>query len=402
MKRQMRLLVAWMVVLSLFSLTGCGEEKEAPEIIRPVLTMKIDEAQVRLTGRTFPGKAKPREEVNLAFRIPGTLHERPVDVGTRVKKGDLVARLDLRDFEVRVENVAGQLNKARAEHALAIKDFNRVMRIFERDPGAISQAVIDNEQAALDHTRALVHELTAKLDHAKDDLGYCFLKAPYDGEVVKTFVEVFEDVQAKQPIVRIVDNSKIEFVIDVPERLIAHSDYVEELKVEFDAFPGVEVPATIWEIAREASPATRTFAVTLLMDHPEGIKLLPGMAGRAWVSKTSKEIIDPSFSGLTIPFRSVFSKEEQGYVWIVDEETMTVTSREVDVERIVNEGAVIRGGLNEGDIIVTAGADFLVEGQKVKFETVDLFNRIVPTPDVPEAPQTSPTQEAPESAPKQG
>ena len=92
-------------------------------------------------------------------------------------------------------------------------------------------------------------------------------------------MENFEDVQNKQAILRLLDDSKIEMIIDIPEHLIINAAYVKDAFVVFDAFPGREIAATIKEIGTEASSTTRTYPVTLIMDQPEDIRILPGMTG---------------------------------------------------------------------------------------------------------------------------
>ena len=174
---------------------------------------------------------------------------------------------------------------------------------------------------------------------------YTYLKAPFEGNVVKTYVENFEDVQAKQPILRILDDSRIEMVVNIPESLISLAPHVENIKVVFDSFPDTEISAQIKEIGTEASATTRTYPVTLLMDQPEDIKILPGMAGKA--SGTPPKSMAQQTFGMEIPVSSIFTDEASGntFVWVVDETGHIVNKRQIEVGKIVDHGIRVLSGL---------------------------------------------------------
>ncbi|MCK5286665.1 MAG: efflux RND transporter periplasmic adaptor subunit, partial [Thermodesulfovibrionia bacterium] len=298
--------LAGVLVCSLFLFSACAKEEAPKEVVRPVKAVQVGGLEV-LTGRTFPGQAKATQEANLSFRVNGTLNQFPVKVGDEVKKGKLMARLDPRDYEVNMRNAQGQLDRARAALKLAQSDYDRVVRIRDKDPGAISQAMIDAKLGERDSAKAQVTSLEAQVATTKDALSYTYLKAPFKGTVVETFVENFEDVQAKQAIVRIVDTSKIEFVVNIPENLISLAPKVKKVFVRFDAFPDREISGVIKEIGKEASKTTRTYPVTLIMDQPDDIKILPGMAGQARGDKESA--ISAGAEGIIVPVSAVFSKD---------------------------------------------------------------------------------------------
>jgi RND family efflux transporter MFP subunit len=167
---------------------------------------------------------------------------------------------------------------------------------------------------------AEIDSLEASVQSARDELSYTYLRAPFDGTIVAKYVENFEDVQAKQAILRLLDTSRIEMVVDVPETKISNLPYVRNILVRFDAFPSIEIPAEIKEVGREASLTTRTYPITVIMDQPEGATILPGMAGRA-----TAEVAKPEASGLVVPVAAVFSVagEDGSYVWVIDETSLT-------------------------------------------------------------------------------
>ena len=356
----------FLILLSL--IPSCSKkEEEEKEIIRPVRTYEIPSAG-RFSERNFPGRAKATQEVDLAFRVSGPLIEFPVDVGDSVKAGDIVARIDPRDFEVNVKSAQGRLDNAIAASRRAQSEYQRELNILNQDPGATSQTAVDRKREQRDKARADIKSLEANLDSAKDQLDYTYLRAPFDGNVVSTFVENFENVQAKEPILRILDDSKIEMVVNIPESMISLAPLVEEILVEFDTFPGIEIPATIKEIGTEASETTRTFPVTLIMNQPEGIRILPGMAGKAQGTPPNDKNLRTF--GIEIPITSVFTDEASGetFVWVIDKTNLVVNKRQVETGEIADNGIQVISGLDEGEIIASAGVHYLFEGQKIKLQ----------------------------------
>ena len=403
-------------MVALGSLTGCGDDEPPPKPIRPVRTIKVGDLG-RIARRSFPGQAKAARVVNLSFRVAGPLISFPAKVGDVVKVGDPLGRIDPTDFEVELRNVQAQLARAKASLAAmrkarpedinrlkaavdqataqftrAVADYDRVMGMKAQDPGAVSQAMIDKATEAKTGAEAGVrkakeeleigtsgarHEditakdaeirsLAASVDAAKNRLDYTVLKAPFSGKVTATYVENFEDVRAKEPVIRIVDSSRIEMVVDIPESLIALVPHVGELWVVFDQYPDQTVPADSTEIGAEASEATRTYPVTLSMTQPADLEIVPGMAGKAF-GKPKTIPIDEI--GIEVPVTAVFDGEDPGTscVWVVGDD-QTVTRRIVKVGGMTPHGVGISEGLQPGERIVTAGVSYLKEGQKVRID----------------------------------
>jgi RND family efflux transporter MFP subunit len=206
-----------------------------------------------LAERVFPGRVRAAREVNLSFRVSGPLITLPVKVGDTVSAGDVLATLDPTDFQNRLATVEGELSTARAQAALAQREWERGRDIDARGGNLISKSELDKRRGARDRSRAQVQALTGSLQLARDQLSYTTLRAPFDGVVVAKYVENFEDVVAKRPVVRLVDASAIEVDIDVPEGLIGYAPYVESVELRFDALPELELTAQIKEVGREAS-----------------------------------------------------------------------------------------------------------------------------------------------------
>ena len=362
----------WMIfaVLVLSPLTGCIET-ETPErtVIRPVRTVTVDDVD-GFKKRGFPGLARAAQEVDLAFRVDGPLIARPVNVGDQVEQGQLVARIDPRDFQTSPTSVEAELTQVRSDLALAEAEYERGIAIQRRGAGLISDSELDQRRAARDRANGNVASLTAAVEAAANRLEDTYLRAPFEGRVVTTFVENFQSVRAKQPIVRILDTSHIEMTVNVSENLIALVPLVRSVKIRFDAFPNREFEGTIKEIGTEASRNTRTFPVTLSMEQPEDISILPGMAGSARPDEVelTEEQQD---KGVGVPVGAVFTPDtdKRSHVWVVEpteDELGMLTLRPVETGDLTRYGVLVTEGLSAGERIVTAGVHSVREGQTVR------------------------------------
>ncbi len=345
---------------------GCSEEqpKSTQDIVRPVRALKIDD-HVEFRRREFTGRAKASKELDLAFNVPGQIVLYDVKIGDVLQKGDLIAKLDPAPYQAEVDRAKAALRRSNATLSNAIEQVKRDETLFKK--GHISKARLDRTQSRFNEIAADVAAAKANLNKANLDLKYAALGAPFGGIVVQRYVENFENVQSKQAVIRLVDSTQVEMIVDVPENLISYAPQAQDIKVVFDAFPHKEIPAEIKEIGTEASASTRTYPVTLVMNQPADATILPGMAGRAYsTGEPPKEIARQS--GIEIPATAVFTEgtSQSSYVWTIDKDKMTVQQRQIEPGNLTDRGVSVKSGLQSGDWIVTAGVHFLKEGQKIK------------------------------------
>ncbi len=172
---------------------GCSPESEPSKPPRPVKAMRVLDAS-SLSTSAFPGRAAPGQEANLSFRVAGPLIELPAAVGDRVEKGDVVARIDPKDYQSLVDAAVGELQMAQAAATRARADFQRIENTYRDDPGATSQTARDRARQLRDSSAASVRALEAGAGAARDQLSYTTLTSPFAGDVVETYVENFENV----------------------------------------------------------------------------------------------------------------------------------------------------------------------------------------------------------------
>lgn len=341
------LLMAGLIMPGLLFL-GCQKEEPEPEIIRPVLAIKL-ESPSTFVGRSFPGRAEATTELDLGFDVSGTILLRPVNKGDRVKKGKLLARLDPRDFKNEIDAAVAQLNRDKAYR-------DRIAEALRA--GAVSKQELTDAEARLQQARALVRIKRKALEDSH-------IYAPFDGVVSWTYKEEKQRVRSKEVVLRLLDTSKIEFTVAIPETLISRARHVKEVFITFDAFPKRKISARVKEIGAEASAGTRTYPLTLIFDQPEDITIKPGMAGTATRADAAvpEEDTEPEFLLPLTAFLTTDGKSDK--VWVIDESSMTVKLHEVRRGRLTARGQHTKG-LKVGMWVAIAGVDLLREGQKVK------------------------------------
>ena len=349
-------------------LVGCGggEEAAKPEAVRPVRVFTTN-GKAQLDSRTYPGKVKASQEASLAFRLSGQVVELKVNEGDFVKKGELIAMLDQRDYRAAVADYEAQLVGARSTLREAKLNIQRNTQLIEEK--IISQSAFDTAQSTFETSRARVLSLEQTLHRAKLNLQYTELIAPFSGVIAKKYISNHEFVQAKEPIIDLEDLSALDIVVDMPENmwLRSYSDGAREEThsfARFESLPGKTFPLRLKEYQTNADPGTQTYKVTLTLDDAEESGVYPGMTAEIVSGEVQGAGADKTVS---VPFHAI-AGDAQGekFVWIVKED-QTVGKRVVEIGRISDLGmALVTSGLSSGETLVSAGVNYLHEGQKVK------------------------------------
>ena len=337
-------------VLSIF-LVACEEPPQVKAATsRPVKTVVIGDGSTG-DNRTFPAVVDAIQKADISFRVSGKVQKVHVKEGDKVKKGQVLAELDPIDFNIRLKD-------RKASYATAKANYDRAKALVEK--GAISR--VDH-----DEIRAKYHTAKANLNEAEQDLLYTKLKANFNGYIAKRHVENFEEVILSQTIFSLQDVSALKIKVDVPENLMiivkSNRGKARSLLAVFDNISNQKFPLSFLEATSKADPNTKTFKVTLKMDNPDGYNVLPGMTATVIAEMFPDE--SGTETTVTVPVSAVISNnEKQATVWIVDEVSMTVKSKQVKPGMMVGDAMQV-DGLDPGDRVVIAGAPFLRDDMKV-------------------------------------
>jgi len=410
-----------LILLGIFLLAGCIEPVEEEEAVRPVKTMVLDAAS-RYGSRVFPGTVQAAKRAMLSFRVSGPLVALPIFEGQTVRRGQLLARIDPRDYERAVNSIKARLadlsaqykamksarpeDIRRLEAALsaaqsrlleASASFRRYQRLYENNN--ISKAEYDQARAArdvaesevrsaeeslviaktgarpedLEAMEARIRAMETDLRRAQDQLDDTELRAPYDGRIAERFVDNFEFVTAFTDVLSLQDIRVVEIVAQIPERVVSAAKQIKDatFTASFSSAPGVKLPAEPTELATEADPVTRTYAVTFQTKQPEEFQVFAGMTAEIEISN-----VPGTASGFLVPVTAVFSDDAGNKnVWVLDEGSDKVRKVAVGLGDPSGDGIWVESGLESGNRIVTAGTHFLSEDQSVRPITDELRDR---------------------------
>lgn len=344
-------LMSWLLVL-----TACKPAMEAAEPLpRPVRVIALSSSQ-SVKEIELSGEVRPRVESRLSFQVPGRLLERRVDLGQRVKAGQVLARIDASDLRLQESAAKSQLAAARTEVEQAKLEYRRALDL--RAKNFISQAEVDRRKAGLDAAQSRVDALQSQLAVQTNQARYTELTAPAEGFITGVDADVGQVLSPGLPVLRWAAARDMEVAVTIPEARVQDVRQIGKATVRFWV-DGAQVPATLREVSSTADPLTRSFHARLsLGEVPESIRY--GMSAVARFERTQQT------DGFLIPLTALFAEEGKSWVYVLDEAAgkvnrVAITPHDVDGNRFV-----VREGLSEGQWVVVAGTHVLKDGQAAR------------------------------------
>lgn len=341
--------------LGLALLGACDRTPEVEtEDVRPVRTITIEKAATS-TDVSLTGRVQARTEVNQSFRLAGQLIERNVDIGDKVRVGQLLARLDSQNEQSALQAAQAQLAAAEVQLADARNNFTRMRNLI--GDNAVSRAAYDHSEALLRGAEAQVTAVRSQVELAQSRVDFTRLKAEVTGVVTATGPTVGEVVAAGQPIVQIAQAGAIDAIFDVPGVAKDTLTHQSTIMVSLLSDPDVQARGTVREVSPRADPVTGTFRIRIgIPNAPPAMRLGSTVTGTLQLE---------SPPGIAVPTTALIRADGGSAVWVVDPRTGAVTQKGVVVGANETNQVRIEKGLSPGDIVVTAGVQALRPGQKV-------------------------------------
>ncbi|RKF20250.1 efflux RND transporter periplasmic adaptor subunit [Alginatibacterium sediminis] len=347
------------VVASLLTimLSACSDVET---IELPIQTVEVYELPETINNveRDFNGIVRAHDLVNLSFRVDGEIKSIAVNKGQKVNKGDLLAVLDTRDYQIVVDDRQARLT-------LTDQQVKRAKTLLDKE--LLSQTEYDKMQA--EYLVAL-----AEFKKAQLMLEYTELKAPFDGVIGDVFTDPFVNTK---PGLEVLSLHKIDFVeidVQLPDIILSVAklgrDRISKLDVEvnYEAFPGQSFTAKPYELNLEKSPSSRSYIATFLVPVESRYAVLEGMP--ATVSIDLSDLTHTHNREFLVPVASVVMPDDSpisqqlATVWRYKDD-QTVEKQEVVLGTLSGDMVEIKQGLNDGDVIVSLGANRLIDGQVV-------------------------------------
>lgn len=349
----MKTLLSLMAVVLLAACTEAAEQK--PEDVRTVrvLTVGVGDGARRIE---YAGEIRPRHETRLAFRVAGKITERLVEVGSTVRAGQAVARLDAADLALAEKSAAAQLASVEAERNLAEAEYKRYADL--RAKNFISQAEYDRRRNAFSTADSRLAAARAQHRQAANQAGYAVLVADTAGVITAIEAEAGQVVAAGQTVARLARPGEKEVAFAVPESQRELLEKAVALDVSLNARAGKAWKAKLRELSPVADPATRTYtARATILGAGDDVEL--GMSARATLA------LDTGLQRVEVPLSALYSRGDTAQVYVVGKDS-TVQPRDIRTAGIHGERVVVESGLNPGEVVVAAGAQLLRPGQKVR------------------------------------
>lgn len=346
-----RLKLAGLLIASL-TLVACSKPVDKTEDIRPVRAFAVAESGARAEVE-FSGEVMPRYESRIAFRVGGKVVARKVEVGSVVKRGQVLLQLDPSDLELSQAQSRAVVAAADSGLGLAKADLERYREL--RQKNFVSQAVLDAKEASYKSALAARDQATAGMKAQVNQSSYTQLLADADGVITGLDVEVGQVVAAGSPVVRIARLGEVEVRVSIPENQWDSVRQAKDISVRTWANPAQSVSGRLREISPMADAATRTFTAKIALTQSDpSIRL--GMT--AVVAFGSAAPV-----GIRLPLTALFQNKEATSVWVVANQTVSLVP--VQVGGAIGNEVLIASGLKAGQVVVTAGVNQLREGQKV-------------------------------------
>lgn len=338
-------------------LAGCSEDIAKPLPPKKVIVYRVpDILKTRIWSTS--GTAKDVLETILSFRVSGMIISLPVDVGQKVKTGDLVAELDPTDYLLEMREAKASLQDILAELRNAKLDYDRKENLVNKD--VISQSEFDLAASYLDSMKAKAAAQNERISIAKRNLSYTRLFVPEAGTISSVPAEVHTNVAIGEPVATLNSRGMLEIEVGVPDRLIAMVKLNQPVDIRFDVFRDLKLEGTVKEVGVRSNE-TSTFPVTISIKTTDK-RIRSGMVGEVSFNFEQAE----KYKLVVVPAAAVFGLADgKKYVWIVDTEDV-VHKHEVEISLPGDGGIIVHKGLEPQELIVVRGVHSLQEGQKVR------------------------------------
>ncbi|WP_332302727.1 efflux RND transporter periplasmic adaptor subunit [Rhizobium sp. GR12] len=341
---------------ALVLLSACSEEQSAANPPRPI---KYSVANVVPSGEEIvqTGEIKPRFETPMSFRLNGQLDFR-AEIGTSVRAGDVVARVDKTPAEIGMLTARADLSTAKAGLDLAQVTADRNRELFAKN--ITPKAQMQEADANLATAKAKVEAAQAAVANAGQTLAYSELKAGRDGVISAAGANEGQVVSAGQMIVTLISETERDAVFDIPQKLLALKSEDPQVEVKLISDPEIKATGRVRELTPSADPSTRTYRAKVSLD--EGAELMPlGAAVTGYLRLSPKDLV-------SLPAAALTQDNGQTAVFVFDATSKTLRYRDVQVERYTDATVMISEGLSDGDVVATAGVSKLRAGETVSLD----------------------------------
>lgn len=330
------------IFLSVFSACRSAKPEEKTVVVVKAGLVRSFQNELRIS---YPGRIKAAADVDLSFRVAGPIRSIPVETGQFVRKGDLIAEIDPRDYQLQFQATEAEYTQIKAEAERIIELYNRK-----------SIPVNDYDKAV-----SGLQQITAKYAAHRNALADTRLVAPFDGYIQKKYFDVNETVAAGMPVISMINTHYFEVGIDIPASDYVRQKSFRQFSCVADVIPDHLFPLELIDITKKAN-LNQLYQVRLRLKPEPGVALAAGMSVNVSIDyETGKEAL------VEVPLSAVFEENDESYVWVYQPVEKRINRRQVAVAQVLKNGyVVLSDGVQEGETVITAGVHKLKEGMNVE------------------------------------
>jgi len=372
-----------------------AETQESKVSEAPTVAVAKAKAEDMSHGLVLTAEFKPFQEIDVMAKVAGYVKRINVDVGDRVKQGELLAVLEIPEMaddqaraqsmlsrsQAEVARARDELQRAESSRDIAHLSYTRLSDVAKRRAGLIAQQEIDDAQSKdvmaeaqvsgaksnLSATEQQVHVSTAELQKVKTLADYIRVTAPFAGVITKRYADTGSMIQAGtssstqvMPLVRLSENSLLRLILPVPESAVPTVHVGQQVEVRVPTLSR-SFPGRVARYADKVSSGTRTMDTEVDVPNPSLI-LIPGMFAEVNLTLASRNGV------LAVPIPAVDlsgGNESSGQVVVVTRGNR-IEIRRVQLGMQTASTIEIRSGLRAGDLVVTSNRSRLEAGQQVR------------------------------------
>ena len=343
-------------------LAGCKQSEKKEEDIKPVKYAQLIYSSGSKT-QTFSGVVKAKYETNLSFRVGGSISQVNVNLGDRVRKGQLIASIDPVDYNIQREQAMAQKNSAESQLTSARSTFERIEKLYEKNSVSLSE--YEKAKTSLASAKSQMEAAKKQLEAANNQVNYTKLYAPTDGIISQLDIEPNETVGSGRVIAKLSSEGNPGVEVGVPESVINKLQNGQQVTIVFNSLNGKKFNGEIAEVAF-ASGTSSTYSVIVTITNPDE-NIRPGMA--ADVSFNIRNENSGVENRIIAPVEAVGKDSNGNFVFVLHPDTASiyqVEKRNIVIGNLLQEGFEIERGLDGNELVATAGLSFIRDSMKVK------------------------------------
>lgn len=351
----------YLIILSVLLLAACSGKEEQEEQIRPVFYHQVAKQSVGEV-RSYAGVSQPSNEAKLSFRVGGNIEKIAVELGDKLKRGQVIAQLDNTDYSINHNKAVMAQKNAQVQLIAAKSAYQRVENLYANNN--ISLSDFEKAKAQYESALAMANTADAQVEAAQNQLSYTLLRAPYNGVVTAIMADENEMAGAGQPIAVFSSTANIEVRSAVPENVVGRVSRGQNVTVTFGNFPNQVFNGTVSELSTGTAKSS-TYTVIVKLTGEMG-DLLPGMTGTVNIPLIATS---SNLNTMIVPTDAVSHDASGDFIYVAlksnEPGIYTATRREIATGELTPLGYPVTEGLAEGEIVITAGISALYDGRKV-------------------------------------